>query len=77
MLNPWKIQSELKYEQICRRCFNEKYHTELKSNDLWYLRFEMKCKSCGKVKQPIIKFRFMGILKVLFAKDTCKKRQQQ
>ena len=52
---------------ICRRCINRKYHTNLKRSDCLYgIPFPRVCTSCGAVQNIVTGLRMSGKIKLLF-----------
>ena len=52
---------------ICRRCINKKYHTNLKRSDCLYgIGYPCVCGSCGTVQNIVIDLRLRGKIKLFF-----------
>jgi len=51
---------------ICRRCINRKYHTNLKRSDCLYgIGYPCVCASCGTVQNIVTGLRLLGRIKLL------------
>ena len=52
---------------LCRRCINRKYHTNLKRTDCLYgIGYPCVCGSCGEVRNIVTGLRLRGKIKLLF-----------
>lgn len=61
----------------CRKCINKQYSIKLLPKNCYYAYYQSECVMCGEMHQMIQKLRFMGKIKLLFAKRTKEKRIEE